>query len=413
MTVPPTPPRPEVLLRPAWCLLPDGSARSGQAVLVGADGSITHVGDPSTVPPTARGVSRVEYDLPGSTLLPGLIDLHLVVLHAGPVGAAPTLVERILRAQILLDRLVGRGITTVRDTASQAPTALELRDLAADGTLRSPSLVVAGSPIGATGRGGAVYGSQEITGAVEARRAARQQVRRGVDLLSVAVTNGLAGGGGLVNGPAGWQELRLDEVEAVVAEAHAAGRAVSANALGLDGIRTAVSAGVDTVEHASELDRRTADLMAERGVTMVPTLTVAHDFVEHGPELGLSARLIERARRLLDSTQEAVRIAREAGVSIAAGTDSHGEDTVIEEIGHLAAAGLSNREAVLAATTAAGAVLTGGRATGQVAVGHRGDLLVVDGEVPHDLGALSRPRLVLKDGSVLLDQAAPVMAVAR
>ncbi|GAA3115203.1 amidohydrolase family protein [Streptosporangium carneum] len=405
------PPQPEVLLRPDRCLLPDGSAWRGQAVLVGADGLIAHVGDPAAVPPVAPGASRVEYDLPGSTLLPGLIDLHLVVLHAGPVGSAPTLVERILRAQRLLDRMIGRGITTVRDTASQHSTALELRALAADGTLRSPSLAVAGSPIGATGRGGAMYGSQEITGADEARRAARLQVRRGVDLLSVAVTNGLAGGG-LVNGPAGWQELRLDEVEAVVAEARAAGRAVSANALGLDGIRTAVSAGVDTIEHASELDRRTADLMAERGVTMVPTLTVAHSFVEHGPELGLSPRLVERARRLLDGNQAAVRIAREAGVTIAAGTDSHGEDTVIEEIGHLAAAGLSNREAVLAATTAAGAVLTGDRAAGKVAVGHRGDLLVVDGEVPHDLGALRRPRLVLKNGRVMVDQAAPVMAVA-
>ncbi|MEV7004943.1 amidohydrolase family protein [Streptosporangium sp. NPDC051022] len=409
MTVPA---QPEVLLRPGGCLLPDGSVRTGQAVLVGADGLITHVGDPAAVPLAAPGTARIEYDLPRSTLLPGLIDLHLVVLHAGPVGSAPTLVERTLRAQRLLAGLVERGITTVRDTASEESTALELRALAADGTLRSPSLAVAGSPIGATGRGGAVYRSQEITGVAEARRAARLQVRRGVDLLSVAVTNGLAGGGGLVNGPAGWQELRLDEVEAVVAEARAAGRAVSANALGLDGIKTAIAAGVDTIEHASELDRPTADLMAARGVTMVPTLTVAHGFVEHGPELGLPPRLVERARRLLDGTQVAVQVARDAGVAIATGTDSHGEETVIEEIRHLAAAGLSNREAVLAATSAAGAVLTGEHATGQVAVGYRGDLLVVGGEVPHDLGALSRPLLVLKGGRVLLDQAAPVMAVA-
>ncbi|WP_033288934.1 amidohydrolase family protein [Amycolatopsis jejuensis] len=387
----------ELLLRPSWCLLPDGRLVDGQVVLTGADGGIAYVGPEDGLPPGEREV----VDAPGCTLLPGLIDLHLLFLHAHPVGSAVSPVHEVLSGRDLLESLLAQGITSIRDTATDEQVALDFRQLLASGTVRGPRLFAAGRPIGAGGRGGAVYGAHEVNGPVEARARARTQIRAGVDFLSVAVTNGLAGGGGKVNGPAGWQELRPDEIAAVVAEARAAGRPVSANALGNDGIRAAVEAGVDTVEHATELDRETADRMAEKGVAMVPTLTVMHCFAERASEFGLPLYLEERAKRVLERAYEAVGIALQAGVTIGAGTDSHGRETVIDEIRYLGDAGLSTVDAVRAATSVAADLLGPQANTGRVAEGYRADLLVVEGSLT---AALDRPRWVVADGRLVVKE---------
>lgn len=390
-----TQPRPELLLRPAQVILPDGLAHEGVVVLV-SDGVIAHVGSDESLPAASR--PREQLDLPDATLLPGLIDLHLLVLHAEPLGGSPSAVRRVLTAQETLRHMVCRGVTTVRDPASDGTTILDFRDLVNQRRVAGPRILAAGAPIGASGRGGAVYGANEISGPVEARRAARLQLRTGVDLLSVGVTNGLAGGGPRLQAPPGWQELRDDEIEAVVAEARALGLPVSANAISLAGIRAAGRAGVDTIEHASELDAATADLLAERGTAIVPTLTVMHCFAERGEEFGLPGQYVERAKRVLDSTYRAIEHALRAGVTVAAGTDSHGGESVADEVAHLAAAGLSTAQALQAATSTAARLLGPRANTGSIEVGRAADLLAVSGPIDERFEALQRPELVLVGG---------------
>lgn len=390
---------PELLLRSSRVILPDGLAHEGVVVLV-SDGLIAHVGPEESLPAATR--RREELDLPDATLLPGLIDLHLLVLHAEPLGGSPSAVRRVLTAQETLRHMAHCGVTTVRDPASDGTTILDFRDLVNQRRVVGPRILAAGSPIGASGRGGAVYGANEVSGAVEARRAARLQLRTGVDLLSVGVTNGLAGGGPRLQAPPGWQELRDDEIEAVVTEARAIGLPVSANAISLAGIRAACAAGVDTIEHASELDALTADLLAERGTAIVPTLTVMHCFAERGEDLGLPHEYIERAKRVLEATYRAVGYALRAGVTIGAGTDSHGRESVADEVGYLAAAGLSTAAALQAATSTAARLLGSRVDTGSIETGKAADLIAVRGPLDERFAALQSPGLVLRGGELLV-----------
>lgn len=391
----------ELLLRPARIFLPTGEVVANQVVLVRGD-QIVYVGDEAAVPAQAIGVERTVLDYPGSTLMPGFIDLHLLVKHARGIGAPVSNALDVLSATSLLDRCLRRGITTVRDTASSTDFALDLRELLKAGTIRGPRLHVAGTPMGAGGRGGAVYRAHEVDGPYEARRAARRIIREGVDFLSMGITNGLAGGGGKVNGEPGWQELRQDEVDAATVEARAAGRPVSANAIGLSGIHTAIRAGIDTIEHATAIDSEAADLMAERGITLVPTLTVKHQFVDTPDAVGFPASMADRAKVLLETGYRCVEIAQRAGVRIAVGTDSHGVEDAVTEIKLLSAAGLSNTQVLLAATATAGAVLGPTQPTvGRLEAGAAADLVVLDGDVLTDITAVERVRQVIRGGRLV------------
>lgn len=391
-----------VLIRPGWCVLPDGSLVENHEVALGPDGLISGVGTRGEL--AVSGTTEI-IEAPMQTLLPGLIDLHVLSMHIGPVGSKHSSIQQVLTAVEHYERLLRSGVTTIRDTASDENLTFDMRDLIERGELIGPTLYTAGRIIGAHSRGGAVYRALEVNGADEARRAAREQLRAGVDFLSIAVTNGLAGGGGKVNGAPGWQELRDDEVAAIVVEAHSAGRRASANCLGADGIRAAVLAGCDTIEHATELDRETADLMAERGTVMVPTLTIMHSFAEHGADFGLPPQLSDRARWMLDRGYEAVNIALDAGVTIAAGTDTHGNQTVVDEIRYLEKAGLSFASALSAATSTAAEMLepkpTSRPGRGRIQAGTAGDLVLVEGKLASGFSALSNVSRVIHSGNDL------------
>lgn len=390
-----------LVLRPGWCVLPDGSLRERAEVHV-ADGLISAVGSVGDLA-APEGAEIIE--APDATLLPGLIDLHLLTMHLAPVGRPLSPIQRLLNAVRQLEHQVRAGVTSVRDTASHEELTLDLAARVEAGEVAGPHIYTAGRIIGAHARGGAVYGALEVNGADDARRAAREHLRRGVDFVSLGVTNGLAGGGGRVNGRPGWQELRSDEIASVVAEARAAGRRVSANALGLDGIRAAVEGGCDTVEHATEIDRATADLIAERGTIMVPTLTVMEAFASRAVESGIPSSLRDRAMRIRDLSHTAVEIALAAGVTIGAGTDSHGDETVIDEVRLLERAGLTHGAAVAAATTVAASVLepqpSPRSPRGRIQQDAAADLLLVRGRLTAGSAALSDPLAVWRAGTMV------------
>ncbi len=222
-------------------------------------------------------------------------------------------------------------------------------------------------------------------------------VRAGAGVIKCATTGGASSRAG--HGPRD-PAFDRDEMRALVDEAHALGLTVACHALGGPGLRLALEAGVDSIEHGCYLDEdpELIAMMAERGVFLVPTLTV-YEYHRESP----APHVRERARALKEHHLESVRRALAAGVRVVAGTDAggHGHPPNAVELAHLVAAGLTPMQAIQAATGLAAECLGLGREIGTLEKGKRADLVVVNGDPLADVGILTDPeriRLVLKDG---------------
>ena len=350
-----------------------------------------------------RGVEVV--DVAGATVMPGLIDVHVHMSTPEPLTEQG---RRDLTA--VTAGFLARGITTVRDLGSYGSSLFELRSAIARGEVPGPRLVLSGQVISARTPGATSFPGmyRQCSGTDELRAAVRGQVARGADVVKVMVTGALTVAGEDV-GPC---QLTADELAAVVDEAARCCVPVAAHAEGADGIRAAVRAGVDTIEHG-ELAHTVPDVlaeMAERGIVLVPTLcvfgAVGHDFGDRFPTW-----VQQRALRLGEEARLTVAAAHAAGVSIAAGADAppHGHNA--RELALLHEAGLPAMQAIMAATSVAarvcrldgevGATGVGTTGVGTVEVGKRADLLVVAGDPLTDLSILADParlRHVLQEG---------------
>jgi imidazolonepropionase-like amidohydrolase len=303
------------------------------------------------------------------------------------------------------------GLTTVRDVGSFDDEAITLRTAIELGLADGPRIVSCGRIVSATSPGGRIFGSmyEEADGPWEVRRAVRRQLRRGADYIKVMAT----GARSVVDEDPEPAQFTADEIGAAVDEAHRMGVRVAAHAEGLDGVRVAVDAGVDTIEHGLSLHRdpRLLDLMAERGIVLVPTLSTFHDLAVRFAD-DFAPSLVEQARRQLDEAHSTVVAAARAGVTMAMGYDSGPPGANAHELLRLADAGLGAAGAIRAATVGGAAAL--GRADlGRLEVGAVADLLVVEGDPLADPSVLARPdgpRLVVQAGRVVVDRGASVGA---
>lgn len=350
-------------------------------------------------------------NLGGATVLPGLIDAHCHVLSDterspgfGPPpllhGEAPrprALGHYILAAAAV--RILASGFTTVRDVGSFDDEALALKLAVNLGIVPGPRILTCGRIVSATAPGGVLFGSmyREADGPWEMRKAVREQIRRGADFIKFMATGARSV---LAEDPEPAQ-MTLEEMTAVVDEAHRMGRRVAAHAEGLAGTRWAIQAGADTIEHGLSLHREPAllDVMAKRGTVLVPTLSTFHDLAfrfasEFAPPL------VEQAKRQLEDSLATVAAARAAGVILALGYDSGPPGASANELLRLAEAGLSSMQALHAATIG-GAAALGRPGLGRIAVGGPADLVVVDGRPDADLAILTQPariQLVIAGG---------------
>jgi imidazolonepropionase-like amidohydrolase len=350
-------------------------------------------------------------DLEGATLLPGLIDAHCHVLSAtdrspgfGPPpllhGEAPrpaALGHYILAASGA--RIVASGFTTVRDVGSFDDEASALKLAVELGIVPGPLILTCGRIVSATAPGGVIYGTmyREADGPWEMRKAVREQIRRGADYIKFMAT----GARSVVAEDPEPAQMTLEEMAAIVDEAHRMGRRVAAHAEGLAGTRWAIEAGADTIEHGLSLHRDPAllDTMAARGTVLVPTLSTFHDLAERFAA-DFARPLVEQAKRQLEEALRTVAAARAAGVILALGYDSGPPGASANELLRLAEAGLSPIEALRAATLG-GAAALGRPELGRIAVGAPADLVVVDGRPDEELALLTRSEsiaLVLKGG---------------
>ena len=339
------------------------------------------------------------HDLRGATLLPGLIDAHChvisdterspgfgppPVLH-GEAPRHPALGAYVLAAAAR--RILDSGFTTVRDVGSFDDEALGLREAVTLGVVPGPRILSCGRIISATAPGGVLFGTmhREADGPWEMRAAVREQVRRGADYIKFMAT----GARSVVAEDPEPAQMTIEEMTALVDEAHRLGRRVAAHAEGLAGTRWALDAGADTIEHGLALHREPAllDSMAERGIALVPTITTFHDLAERfAGEFAPS--LVEQAKRQLDESLRTVAAARAAGVVLALGYDSGPPGAAAGELLRLVEAGLFPMEA-LAAATAGGAAALGRPDLGRLAVGAVADLVAVDGRPDEDPAILA------------------------
>ena len=350
------------------------------------------------------------------TVLPGLIDCHDHLANhsydlAHRWGLDERATTRSLRTARVIERTLAMGYTTIRDAGG---LDAGFRAAIDEGLIRGPRVLTAVaiiSPIGGIGDRMSPSGhecmvphdpalpSGVANGVDEVRRVVRTMVRAGADVIKCATTGGASSRAG--HGPKD-RAFDADEMRALVDEAHALGRMVMCHALGGPGLRVALEAGVDSVEHGCYLDEEPEliAMMAARGVFFAPTLTV---YEYHRRSNAPHVR--ERAKHLQAHHVASIQRALAAGVKVVAGTDAggHGHPPNAAELQHLVAAGLTPMQAIQAATGIAAECVGAAADLGTLQKGKRADLIAVDGDPLTDIALLqdqARIRLVVRDGVV-------------
>jgi len=401
------------VLRGATVIDGTGAPPARDATLVVQDGRIESIASSAGGPPPA---GHEVIDATGLTVLPGLIDCHdHLASHSYELAARWGLSEpastRSVRTARVIEQTLAAGYTTVRDAGG---LDAGFRAAVDEGLIRGPRLLTAVaiiSPIGGIGDRVSPSGHECLVphdpalpasvanGVEDVRRVVRTMIRAGADVIKCATTGGASSRAG--HGPSD-PAFNLDEMRALVDEAHAQGRRVMCHALGGPGLRLALQAGVDSIEHGCYLDEdpELIPMMAERGIVLTPTLLV---YVYHSESKAPHVR--ERSRALRDHHRETIRRALAAGVRVVAGTDAggHGHPPNAGELPLLVAAGLTPMQAIQAATSWAAECVGLDREIGTLEKGKRADLIAVAGDPLADVSVLAdaaRIRLVLKDGVV-------------
>ena len=372
--------------------------RRDAAVLI-VDREIRQVGERCTLNYDPSQTETI--DLSGKTLVPGLVDMHV---HLGlPAGYTPgqkhalpsETLAALTGARRAREALLA-GVTTVRDLGSLFLTNIKLRELVVQGFIPGPRIVACGHLICMTGGHGSELGI-EVDSPSEARKAARRTLAMGADCLKLTA-NGLT-----LDSP----ELTTEEMKAAVAAAHAARAKVAAHASVWQGVANALAAGVDTIEHGYTLDEPLVETMLKQDTILVPTLGGLIRLAQVGCHEEGWRDSIEVVQHRLDTAMDSFQLAFKSGVKIALGTDgadwpllSVGE--VVPEFEALTEIGLSNMDAIRAATSVAAEGLGQKDHLGTIEPGKLADVTVLNRNPLEDLAALGDIHMVLKEGVIVV-----------
>jgi len=387
-----------------------GEYVSNPVILI-QNGRILDVGSGLGIPSGSKTI-----DLGRATLLPGLIDVHTHLMARMGSGnqideyildlAKKSQAYRALEGAADARATLQAGFTTVRDVESEGSDYADvaLRTAIDRGLVEGPRMQVATRAIAATGGylpillspdlPGFPRGAQMITGADEARRAVREQIFYGADLIKIYAD--FADAGSPNTKIQLHPTLTPEEIRAIVDEAHKGGHRVAAHAMTRDGIRNAVESGVDSIEHGNEVDKETLALMARKGTYLVPT---------SGGQWGRYQSASAERRAAMESAVQVLRDevagARAAGVKIACGFDAFTENAQgknANELVALVGLGLRPLEAIRAATTTAAQLMDWQESVGSVEKGKFADLVAVEGDPLADISVLRQVVSVIKDG---------------
>ncbi len=383
---------------------------------VALDGKRIHLTGRGAPEGGVEGFERI--DLKGMTLLPGFIDCHVHLLfdadadqHAQVLGDTEAM--SVLRYAANARRTLENGITTIRDCGCIKHVDFALRRAAMQGLVKAPRLVLSGECICMTGGHGWSLVGREADGPDGVRRAAREQLKAGADNIKMIATGGILTPGTEI----GVAQLTVDELRAGVEEAKRSGRTSAAHAHGAQGVKNAVIAGVDSVEHAYLMDEEGAELMIKSGTYLVATSAAVRNTVNGGVAAGISAEIVRKAQQGLESHVGTFQRAWKMGVRLAMGTDSgvpmtlHGNN--LDELVYLVEMGLAPMEAIQVATLNSAKLLKLDHLIGSIQEGKLADLVVIDGDPLADIRVLqdkSKLRWVILDGEPVAGCDAPVRA---
>jgi len=391
------------LLRPASVWTGEGEAKNGLSVLVEGE-RIAQIGAQIDAP-QAKTI-----DLPGTTLVPGLMDLHShLFLHPynETLWDDQVLKEaeayRTVRAVHHARATLEAGFTLLRDLGTEGAgyADVALKRAIEEGLTPGPRLLVVGRAIVATGSYGPArakfradcclpQGAEEASGIDEIVRAVRHQASHGAQWIKVYADYRAGPNGETV------ATFSIDELKALVDAAHSLARPVAAHATSDEGMRRAAEAGVDTIEHGYGGTAKTFALMAKKKIALLPTLTASEAIAEYFLGYKRGGALHPRMMQAL----EGFRLAREAGVMIGCGSDvgvfAHGENA--RELIWMVKAGMSPLEALSAATMTNAGIIGRAHELGRIEEGYLADLVAIEGDPTGDIGDLSRVKFVMKGG---------------
>jgi len=358
---------------------------------------------------TAGEGERV-FDLEGGYVLPGLWNVHV---HLGDLIPDP---HHLLETESAIDYAIRAGRNAM-DALRAGITGLRIlgEDHFADiawkrafdaGVFVGPRLFVCGRAISITGgHGWGTLGAVEVDGPYEMRKAVRENLKHGVDQIKLMVT------GGVMTAGEGMQESQLlpDEIEAATQVAHQKGKRVCIHAWGTEGVKAAIRGGVDSIEHGL-LDDEAVEMMVENGMFYVPTLNVTQD-EKQILESGIPEFMIEKALGSAKAHREGFQKALRAGVKICCGADSNPvAELTLLEIEHLVKAGMTEMEALIAATRNSADLCGVVDRLGTVEEGKLADLIVLSADPLEGISNVRKLKLVLKGGNLVETRATEGLA---
>ena len=358
-------------------------------------------------------------DLKNRTVLPGLMDMHVHI--EGENSPARQLQTYTLNqadvaynAQLYAERTLMAGFTTVRDLGGSGVNVALKRAINA-GKVKGPRIYTAEKTIATTGGHGdptngakvALMGDPGpaegvINSEEEARKAVRQRYKNGADVIKITATGGVLSVAKDGQGP----QFKMDELKGIVETAQEYGFVTAAHAHGDEGMRRAVEAGINTIEHGTFMSSTTMDLMIEKGTYYVPTISAGKFVVEKAKVPGFfPAVVVPKALEVGPQIQDTFAEAYARGVKIAFGTDAgvfpHGDSA--KEFAYMVEAGMKPMEAIKAATMTAAELLKVEDQFGSLEPGKMADIVAVEGDPISDINSMQKVTFVMKDGKVFKD----------
>jgi imidazolonepropionase-like amidohydrolase len=388
-----------------------GTVLSDQVIVIEGD-KIATVGQAKSVKATGDGQV---IELPKATVLPGLVDCHVHLTinpnQFGPVGLNISYPRSALtgarNARITLEA----GFTTVRNLAADGYSDIALRDAINAGDVPGPRMFASGPALSITGGHWdqnylaphfAFTNDGVADGVEQVMKRVRENIKYGADVIKVMATGGVISQG---DNPA-FAQYSLAEMKAIVETAHGLGRKVAAHAHAAVGIKNAVLAGADSIEHGSYINDEEIQLMKEHGTYLVPTVALEDWVIENMQALGWTPNMMEKGRTVIPIAQKNVSHAFRSDVKVALGTDAgvyaHGLNG--HEFGKMVQMGLTPLQSIQAGTVNAADLLGWTDKIGTIEAGKWADIVAVDGDPLQDVTTLEHVKFVMKGGEVIKNE---------